>query len=191
MDRVRDWLPSFDNPFASETVDRSRAPVLKAIEDIGEYRAASGNYEVIVDLAKDTRLPDEILGERTLFVAVGSVDAGVDLSQVDDEAVELSADGRAATITLPAAQLYEAELDVSESYVYERDEGLLNRLGGLFSEDSGSDRELYLIAERKLDEAARANDDLVERAEANTRAMLTSLVRALGVDRVDVRFSGA
>lgn len=185
---MRDWLPSFDNPFASQTVDRTRPPVLKSIQDIGEFRAASGNYEVIVDLAKDTRLPDEILGERTLFVAVGSVDAGVDLAGLDDQAVELSADGTAATITLPAVRIYEAELDVGESYVYERDRGLLNRIGGAFSDDAGSERELYLVAERKLDEAARANDELAERAEANTRAMLTSLVRALGVKRVDVRF---
>jgi len=188
VDRVRDWFPSFDNPFASETVDRTRTPVLKSIRDIGEYRAASGTYEVIVDLENDTKLPSRLLGERTLFVAVGSVDAGVDLGSVDESAVEISADGRTATIVLPHARVYDAELDLGRSYVYERDEGLLNRLGGAFSDDEGFEREVYLAAERRLDEAAGGNDELATRAEANTRTMLASLVRALGYERLDIRF---
>jgi hypothetical protein len=189
VDRVKDWLPSFDNPFASETIDRTRPPVLQAILDIGVYEAATGNYEVIVDLEEDTRLPSEILGERTLLVAVGSVNAGVDLSRLEEDAVEVSDDGLAATITLPHAQLYEAEIDLDESYVYQRDKGVLNEIGGLFSDDSGWEREAFLVAENRLDEAARANDELVGRAEENTRTMIESLVRGLGFERVDVRFS--
>src|SRR5215218_6589978 len=79
----RDLLPSFDNPFRAETVDRSGPAVLKSIQDIGEFRAASGHFEVVIDLEKDTSLPSKVLGERILFVAVGSVDAGVDLNQLD------------------------------------------------------------------------------------------------------------
>ena len=70
----RDLLPSFDNPFRAETVDRSGPAVLRSIEDIGEFRAASGHFEIVIDLEKDTALPSEILGERLLFVAVGTVD---------------------------------------------------------------------------------------------------------------------
>ena len=47
---LRDLLPSFPNPFATETVDRSGPAVLKSIRDLNEYRAASGHFEVIVDL---------------------------------------------------------------------------------------------------------------------------------------------
>jgi len=188
VDRMRDWLPSFDNPFASETVDRTRTPVLKSIRDIGEYRAASGTYEVIVDLEKNTKLPSRLLGERTLFVAVGSVDAGVDLGSIDERAVEISESGRSAVVTLPHARVYDAEIDLGRSYVYERDEGLLNRLGGAFSDDEGFEREVYLAAEKRLDEAARGSGELVAKAEANTRTMLASLVRALGFERVDIRF---
>jgi hypothetical protein len=189
VDRIKDWFPSFDNPFASETVDRSRAPVLKAIQDVGEFRGAAGNYEVLVDLEQDTRLPSELLGERTLLVAVGSVDAGVDLTQIDEEAIEVSADGESATITLPGAQLYDAELDLEESYVYSRDRGVLNEIGGLFSDEGEWERQAFIAAEERLEEAARSNDELVGRAETNTRAMIASLVRGLGFERVDVRFS--
>jgi hypothetical protein len=185
---IRGVFPDFENPFAERTVDRTQPAVLKAIQDIGEYRAAAGNFQVIVDLEKDTRLPSEILGERTLFVAVGTVDAGIDLAGVDDGAVRVSDDRTAATITLPRARLYEPQLDLDRSYVFERKLGFLNRLGSVFSDDEGYEREAYVAAERRLDEAARANGELTERAEENTRSMLESLARSLGFERVDVRF---
>jgi hypothetical protein len=185
---VSDILPDFSNPFAEQTVDRSSQPVLQSVRDIGEFRAAAGDYQVIVDIAKDTQLPDELLGERTLFVAVGSVDAGVDLRAVEASDVQVSDDRRSATLVLPQARLFDAELDLDRSYVYEQDRGLLNRLGSLFGGGDGGDEELYQAGEQKLDEAARANDELRTRAEENTRAMLTSLLRSLGFRQISIRF---
>ncbi|MGH3023706.1 MAG: DUF4230 domain-containing protein [Gaiellaceae bacterium] len=191
VDRVAGFLPDFDNPFASETVDRSGPAVLLTIRDIGEYRAATGDFEVIVDLEQDTGLPDELLGERTLFVAAGSVDAGVDLGVLDEDAVEISDDRRSATITLPPARLFEPVVDQERSYVYERERGFFNRVGDFFSDDAGSEREVNLLAEQKLREAAQRGAGLVPRAEENTREMLTSLLRALGYTAVDIRFESA
>lgn len=188
VDRVRDFLPSIGNPFQAETIDRSQPAVLKSIQDIGEYRAVTGNFEVIVDLHNDTSLPDELLGDRTLFVAAGTVDAGVDLSRVGDDAVEVSDDRRTATLVLPRARLYDAQLDVERSYVYDRDEGVLNEIAGLFGDDPNYQQELNRLAERKLTTAAQQGAGLLPRAEGNTREMLRSLLGSLGFTRVDVRF---
>lgn len=74
-------LPGSLNPFSETTHDRSQPAVLKSISDLGELRTASANLQIVIDVEKDTRfLPDFIKGERDLFVAVGSVDAGVDLT---------------------------------------------------------------------------------------------------------------
>jgi hypothetical protein len=181
-------IPDWHNPFASRTVDRTQEPVLLAVRDVGEYRAAAGDYEVIVDLAKDTGLPDELLGSRTLFVAAGSVDAGVDLSGLDEEAVRVSQDGRRVVIVLPHATLYDPELDLERSYVYDHDEGLFNRIGGMFSGGDDYEREAMLAGEAKLAEAAGRNGALVRRAEENTAAILASLVKGLGFADADVRF---
>jgi hypothetical protein len=186
---VRGILPDFSNPFAERTVDRSSQPILQSIRNIGEYRAAAGDYQVIVDLAKDTELPDELLGERTLFVAIGSVDAGIDLGAVTADDVVVSDDRRSAEITLPAARLYEAELDVGRSYVYERDEGLFNRIGSLFGGEDAGQEELYQAGQQKIAAAAAANDELRLRAEENTRRMLTSLLRSLGFREISITFA--
>jgi hypothetical protein len=186
---ARGLLPDFDNPFSEKTVDRSGPAVLKSIQDIGEYRAVAGNYQVIVDLEKDTKLPAEILGERTLFVATGSVDGGVDLSKLDADSVRVTDDRRTAAITLPHATLFDAEVDLDESYVYDRERGLFNRIGSLFSDDDAYEREVLLAAEAKLNEAARSNGELTRRAEENTEKMLGSLLRSLGFTRIDIGFA--
>ena len=94
--------------------------------------------------------------------------------------MDVSQDGTAATITLPHARFYDADLDLERSYVYDRDEGLFNRIGGIFTGDDEYEREALLAAEQKLDESAKANGELARRAEENTAAMLESLVRSLG-----------
>ena len=187
---VRDLIPSFGNPFTTETVDRTGPAVLQSIRNLEDYRAASGHFEVIVDVEKDTRfIPAQIKGERVLFVAVGNVDAGVDFSGLDEGAVVVSDDRRSVRLELPPATLREPELDLDRSHVYDRDRGVIDRLGSIFSEDPSIERELYPLAEEKLAEAARDGSGLLDRAERNTRQMLEGLLRSLGFTSVDVTFA--
>jgi Protein of unknown function (DUF4230) len=186
---LRLW-PSLPNPFASREVDRSQPVLLKSIEDLKVYKAASGNFQVLVDLEQSARgIPLVVKGERTLFVAAGSVDAEVDFSTIDKGAIEVSADGRSARITLPRAHLTRARIDPDRSYVFARKRGLLDRLGSVLSDNPTSERQLYQLAEDRL-EAAAAESGLVEQAERNTRAMLESMLRSLGYREVTVTFRG-
>jgi hypothetical protein len=184
---LRLW-PSLPNPFASREVDRSQPVLLKSIENLKVYKAASGNFQVLVDLEQSARgIPLVIKGERTLFVAAGSVDAEVDFSTIDRGAIEVSADGRSARITLPRAHLTRARIDPDRSYVFSRKRGLLDRLGSVLSDNPTSERQLYQLAEDRL-EAAATQSGLVERAEQNTMAMLQSMLRSLGYRDVTVTF---
>src|SRR6266508_1771400 len=184
---LRLW-PSLPNPFASREVDRSQPVLLKTIEDLRIHKAASGNFQVLVDLEESsTGIPLVIRGERTLFVAAGNVDAEVDFSAIDKGAIRVSEDRRSAQITLPRAHLTKAHVDADRSYVCARKRGLLDRLGGVLSHNPTSARQLYQLAESKLEQAA-AESGLVERAEQNTRAMLESMLRSLGYTDVTVTF---
>ncbi|HUP24648.1 MAG TPA: DUF4230 domain-containing protein [Thermoanaerobaculia bacterium] len=185
---VLELTQRLSNPFATETVDRTGPAVLEALEDLSEYRAATGHFEVILDVEEDAPfLPSALRGERTLFVAVGSVEATVDFAGLDDEAVYVSEDRSAVVIRLPAAQLGDARVDPESSYVFERRRGLLDRLGSVFSDNPTSERELYLEAEERLAEAAEETD-LLPLAEANTRNMLETLLRSLGFTDIRIAF---
>jgi len=188
------WLaglvPGLDGPFEERSVDRSPPALLRSLEGLREYRAATAHFETIVDVERDTaNVPSFLKGERTLFVAVGNVDAGVDFSRLDARALDVSADRRAVTVTLPRARALEPRVDPARSRVFERERGLVDRLGSVFEDSPTSERELYLLSERKLAAAARdPASGLVPSAERNTRVMLEGLLGGLGFERVIVRF---
>ncbi|MDQ3176378.1 MAG: DUF4230 domain-containing protein [Actinomycetota bacterium] len=187
---VKDLVPDFANPFDERTVDRTGPAVLKSVRNLQDFRAASGHFEVIVDVEKDTRfLPAAIKGQRVLFVAVGDVEAGVDFSRLGKDAVDVSSDRRSVTLELPPATYRDPELDLDRSYVYDRDRGVVDRVQSLFGDDQGITEDLYPLAEEKLVDAARDGSGLLARAERNTRLMLEGLLRSLGFTRVEVRFS--
>jgi hypothetical protein len=182
-------LPDLD-PFATETLDRSQPALLQSLQRIDEYRAARANLQQIVDVEKDAKLlPSFIKGERTVMVAAGDVDATVDFRTIGPKAVRISPDGTGVVITLPAARLSRARLDLNRTRVVDHDRGLLDRAGEAVSDGGADDqRELLAQAQRKLDVAARADRDLLPTAERNTAQMLRRLARALGYERVTVRF---
>jgi hypothetical protein len=184
-------LPSL-NPFREDTKDRSGPVLQKSLRNLSQYRAASANLQVVVDIEKDSKLlPSFIKGKRTLMVAAGSVDAAVDFSELGKggSALKVSDDRLAVSVTLPAATLTEPRLDPDRTRVFDRDRGLLDRVGEIFSDNPGDEQPLYQLATRKLAEAARSDPELRRRAEQNTRAMLEGMLSGLGFERVTVRFS--
>ncbi|MGP3954579.1 DUF4230 domain-containing protein [Nonomuraea sp. 3N208] len=179
------WL----NPMGEQTIDRSQPVLLQSIKDLSRFEAATGNFQVVVDLEKDANfLPDAIKGTRTLFVGAGGVDAYVDFSAMATNAVTVSQDRTEATLRLPRAQLEKPNLDNSRSYVFAQQRGLFDRVQDFLSGSPGDQRELYLLAEKKISEAAVASD-LRTRADANTKAMLSGMLKSLGFSKVTVKFT--
>ena len=175
------------NPFRSETVVRDHAAVLQSLQDLSEYHAATGEYQVVVDIEERTKyVPSFFKGERTTFLAQGSVDAVVDLGDLGPDSVIVAEDG-SVTVLLPSATLDDASVDHEASTVLDRDRGVLDRVGGAFSDVPTSERELYLEAESRLTEAA-ADGELLTKAEENTAAMLEELLTSAGFERVRVLF---
>src|SRR5262249_29559341 len=127
-------LPQLRNPFAETTTDRSQPVLLKSITALSRYEAASGSVPVGVHLSKPTAfLPSFIEGSETLFVGQGTEIAFVDFSHLNGKAIQVSPDRTAVTVNLPGARLEPAVLDVSQSYVYAQQQGLLDRIGNFFS----------------------------------------------------------
>ena len=179
------------NPFATETKDRSQPVLVKSLESLSEYRAATANMQEIVDIERDVGLlPSFIAGEKALLVAAGTVEAGVDFGALRARgSVKVSDDRRGVEIVLPPATLSEARVDLARSRIVDTDRGVINRLGDAFSDDTNEERELLLLAEKKIAEAARANPDLLRLAERNTRSMLTGMLTGLGFERIVIRFA--
>ncbi|MEV8592641.1 DUF4230 domain-containing protein [Streptomyces sp. NPDC052012] len=183
-------LPGLKDVFGTETRDRSGPALLESIQDLSRYEAASGNFQVVVDLEKDAKyLPDALRGSRTLYVGAGTVDAYVDLGKVGKDAVRVDEGRTSATLRLPHARLGAPALDPERSYAVSKQRGLFDRLGDLFSDNPNSEQAVQKLAVRHIGDAAKESG-LTARAEANTTEMLEGLLRSLGFKDVKVTYGG-
>jgi len=184
-------LPQLRNPFAETTTVRSEPVILKSITNLSRYEAASGSFEVVVDLTQHASLlPSFLEGSETLFIGQGTDIAFVDFSQLKGGDITMNADRTAVTIILPKAQLEPAVLNVSQSYVYAQQQGLFNRIGNFFSGNPNSQQQVYVLAEQKIQTAAKQSP-LLKEAQKNTEGMLGGMLTSLGFQYVTVTFGGA
>lgn len=173
--RVFGW----DNPFDPRDIDRSNPPILVSIQDLSQYHAAVGNFEVVIDDEKDIPwIPGVLAGERSLFIASGTVNAYVDFADLSENDIVMSPDGASVEIRLPEAELDRPNLAHDRTRLFSQDRGIVNRYIDALTTQDQSD--LYEQATQKLQDAAEASE-LASQAETNTRAMLTGMFAASGL----------
>ena len=183
-------LPQLRNPFAETTTVRSQPVILKSITNLSRYEAASGSFQVVVDLTKRSSLiPSFLEGSETLFIGQGTDIAFVDFATLKNGAIAVNKDRTSVTVTLPKPQLEPAVLNVSQSYVYAEQQGLFNRIGNFFSGNPNSQQQVYQIAQQKIETAAKQSPLLAD-AQKNTEGMLTGMLTSLGFQHVTVAFGG-
>ena len=93
-------------------------------------------------------MPSFIAGERSLFVAAGTVNAYIDFSGLAERDLTLSQDGNSVEIRLPEAKLGKPNLDQERTYLFSQNRGIVNRYGdALATQDQSM---LYQQAEDSL-----------------------------------------
>ena len=175
-------------PFQTTEKDHSPPPILTELRQLSDFHAAQAEFEVIIDQEEDVRfMPQVIAGERVQFVAVGTVDAVIDLSAVSADAVRFDPETNRAVVFLPRPTIEEPVLDLEQSHVMNRDRGLVNRVGGIFTDNPTSENDLMQAAQAKMADAA-AQTGLVAMAEQQAEELFEPMIRNLGVEYVEVRF---
>jgi Protein of unknown function (DUF4230) len=182
-------LPTFDNPFADKTTDRSQPVLLQSMRNLSRYVAADGTFQVIVDLQEHREnVPEFLVNRRTLFVGSGTVEEYVDFGSLTEGAITINSDDNSVKIKLPPPQQSTAALDMKRSYVVAEERGLLTRIGDAFRTDPNKQQRVYQLAQQRITEAALSSG-LDERARENTQKMLQSLLGRLGYSSVTVTFA--
>jgi hypothetical protein len=180
-------LPQLRNPFRTTTTVHSQPPLLKSITALSRYEAASGSFQVVVELSQQTGfLPSFIAGSQTLFIGVGTDIAFVNFAHLKGSAIRVTA-GHTVTMSLPKAQLEPAVLNVRQSYVFAEQQGLINRMAGFFAGNPNSQQQVYILAQRRIQYAARSSSLLTD-AQRNTTAMLTGMLTSLGFRHITIDY---
>lgn len=174
-------LPVIPPISSSVTVVHPTANVLLAVKDLARLESASFHMERVIDLTdRQSHLFGLIESEDAiLLVAVADVSGGVDLQALKAGDVNANPEQKRVTITLPAPEVFHAELDNTKTYVHTR------RTGALSTRKENLEARARSEAERTLVEAA-LQAGLLQRAGENARHAVEGLARALGYDQVEV-----
>ncbi len=117
--------------------------------------------------------------DAILLVAAGDIVAGVDLSQLEDDAIEADLTTGRVRVRLPPSEVFSARLDNQRTYVHTRTTDVLARRSQTLETRARQE------AERTLQEAA-LESGLLTRADRNAARTVESLVRSLGYTDVVV-----
>lgn len=114
---------------------------------------------------------DFLFGDKILFVAHGTVIAGIDMAKIQPEYLRF--ENGVLTVILPPAEVFIATLDNEKSYVYQRDTGFITK------PDINLETQVRQMAEQEILKAA-LEDGILEQAQLNAEAYLLKFFSALG-----------
>jgi hypothetical protein len=112
-----------------------------------------------------------LFGDKILFVAHGTVIAGIDMEKLQPE--HMHYENGVLSVKLPPAELFIVTLDNEKSYVYQRDTGILAK----------PDINLETLVRQSAEEEIRKSvleDGILEQAQSNAEAYLFKFFAALG-----------
>jgi hypothetical protein len=168
------WLGSW---FQRTThTDLSQPTVVDRIQKLQRLETVVYTMDKIVTGEKQSLiLPNFLAGDRLLLMVHGEVIAGIDFQALKASDIQVS--GKKIRVRVPQAQLLVTRLDSSKTRVYSRQTGLL------VATDPNLESQVREEAELDLRRSALA-DGILQKAQENARATITSLVQSMGFDEI-------
>ena len=154
--------------------------IINQIRPLARLETIQYTIEKIITAEVGQNVLAPLIGDKLLFVGHGYVIAGIDLSKIRSEDITIE-DG-ILVIHLPKAEVFVATLDNDQSYVYDRETGLLTH-GDINLETTARQ-----AAEDQIRQAA-LKDGILEQAQTNAGIYLESLLKDLGYTEVSFVYS--
>jgi hypothetical protein len=153
--------------------------ILLNMEQEFDVITISSEFEKVVTAERNQEVLWGALGETMVFVANGTVAAGIDLSQMTPEDIQVL-DPVTVQIHLPPAQIFTeySGLNNEKSRVIDRDTGLLTRA------DPQLETQVRQIAEQEIIEVAQGSN-LLQEADANAEKEIRQLLEGLGFVNIE------
>jgi len=149
--------------------------IVHEVRSLARLETIKFSLEKIITAETRQGVFEWLVGDRLIFVAHGEVIAGIDLNKLDPEDLEVK--GGVLYVTLPEAEIFVTAIDNEQSYVYDRDTGLLTH------GEVNLETEARRAAEREIEKSA-LEDGILDLAEQNAISFLDRLFRDLGYPEV-------
>jgi Protein of unknown function (DUF4230) len=162
---------------SNRNIDLSEPTVVNRIQQLHRLETVQYTMDKIVSGEKNSPLlPDFLAGDRLLLLVHGEVIAGIDFGNL--QGGDVTVKGKEAWLHLPGPAVFSTRLDSAKTRVYSRQTGLL------VPTDPNLETQVRQEAERVIEESALA-DGILGTAQENARSTITSLLQALGFEKVN------
>lgn len=164
---------------ATPVILPSPSTILLNMEKQSDVITVSSEFQDVVTSERNQEVLWGALGETMVFVAYGTVAAGIDLSQMTPADIQVL-DPETVQIHLPPAQIFPeySGLDNDKSYVADRDTGLLTRA------DPQLETEVRRIGEQAIIQKAQESN-LLQEANKNAEDEIRNLLEGLGFVNIE------
>ncbi len=157
------------------TIVADPVTIIRQVRNLSRLETASYTVEKVITAESGQGPFAFLFGDRLLLVAHGQVIAGVDLGRMGEEDIIVAEEGK-VVVTLPPAEVLVVKLDNQDSYIFDRDTGLVGMNPALESEARRA-------AEQEILNAA-LEDGILDMAQRNAEATVRQLILALGFREV-------
>ena len=161
----------------------SAPDVVEKVQQLNRLETVVYSLDTVVEANESNpMLPDALAGDRLLMIVHGQTIAGIDMSKLSPDSVQIAegTQGRTIRLTLPPSQVFTTTLDEQKSRVYARDTGLFVKA------DPTLETQVRQKAQSQLQQAA-LNDGILDAATKNAKATVTAMLEGLGFEHVDIR----
>jgi len=149
--------------------------IVHEVRSLARLETIKFSLEKIITAETRQGVFEWLVGDRLIFVAHGEVIAGIDLNKLDPENLEVR--DSVLYVQLPDPEIFVVAIDNEQSYVYDRETGLLTH--GEVNLESEARR----AAEVEIEKSAR-EDGILDLARQNGESFLGRLFRDLGFPEV-------
>lgn len=149
--------------------------IIHEVQAVSRLETIHYTVEKVITAEVNQGLLGPLFGDKLLFVGHGYVIAGIDMSKINE--ADLWLEGETLNVRLPMAEVFVATLDNDQSYVYDRDLGIL----------ANPNPNLETIARQVAEDevlTAALEDGILDQARINGEVYLTKFFNALGYKSV-------
>ncbi|MEO0351157.1 MAG: DUF4230 domain-containing protein [Cyanobacteria bacterium P01_A01_bin.15] len=186
-DRFMDGMRLMFTPKPPEDKVDTRTLVVNQVQGASELTTAIFSMEAVVPTESNRTVGNYVIGQTNLlYIAHGEVRAGIDLSAISEENIEVIDDSGdlppSLLVTLPAPKILDSKLDVTRSDVYDYDRGFLQL---------GPDRapELQTLAQQEALKRIRqgaCDEGILTMASERAEVTMRQLIEPMGYGNLTV-----
>lgn len=166
---LRTQVAQFLHP--TPTILPDPVTVIREVHSLARLETIQYSVEKVITAETGQNELAALFGDKLIFVAHGTVIAGVDLQKITEQ--DLTMQGNTLLARLPDPEVFVATLDNDKSYVYDRQTGLFTK------GDTNLEKTARQAAEDEIRKAALV-DGILDQARQNAETFLGGFLRSLG-----------